>query len=52
MLRRYTEHFLKKPVWEKLGISEMKYLKNYFFYFYIYSVCIYETPFLYFIFSW
>ena len=24
MLRRNIDHFLKKPVWEKLGISEMK----------------------------
>ena len=24
MLQRNIEHFLKKPIWEKLGIAEMK----------------------------
>ena len=30
MPRRNIEHFLKKPIWEKLGIFEMKQL-NFFF---------------------
>ena len=33
MFRRNIENFLKKPIWEKLGISETKSLKIFFFYF-------------------
>ena len=34
ILRRNIEHFLKKTIWEKLGITEMKYLKNTLFFFF------------------
>ena len=40
MLLRNIEHFLEKRIWEKLGISELKWLKkNYFFLFP--TVCIF-----------
>ena len=40
MLQRNIEHFLKKRIKEKLGISELKQLKNFFFLFQ--TVCIFD----------
>ena len=38
MLRRNIEHFLQNPIWEKLGISEIKKLKKAFFFYFQPSV--------------
>ena len=40
MLWQNIEHFLKKCIWEKLGISEMKWLKKYLFLFP--TICIFD----------